>query len=100
MTHLAGPTIAGTSPSQWPLWHKANFLPQLGGKNSRTPSAPTRESSKSRYTRILSLSTGTSVIRVTAVDADDPTVDGHATVMYQILKGNEYFNIDNSGLYE
>lgn len=41
---------------------------------------------------------GTSVIRVTAVDADDPTVAGHATVMYQLLKGNEHFNIDNTGL--
>ncbi|XP_021025586.1 cadherin-5 [Mus caroli] len=41
---------------------------------------------------------GTSVIRVTAVDADDPTVAGHATVLYQIVKGNEYFSIDNSGL--
>ncbi|XP_031196939.1 cadherin-5 [Mastomys coucha] len=41
---------------------------------------------------------GTSVIRVTAVDADDPTVAGHATVLYQIVKGNEYFGIDNSGL--
>lgn len=41
---------------------------------------------------------GTSVIRVTAVDADDPTVAGHASVMYQIVNGNEYFAIDNSGL--
>nr|XP_048287423.1 cadherin-5 [Myodes glareolus]XP_048287432.1 cadherin-5 [Myodes glareolus] len=41
---------------------------------------------------------GTSIIRVTAVDADDPTVAGHATVMYQIVKGNEYFAIDNAGL--
>lgn len=41
---------------------------------------------------------GTSVIRVTATDADDPTVAGHATVLYQMVKGNEYFAIDNSGL--
>lgn len=41
---------------------------------------------------------GTSVIRVTAVDADDPTVAGHATVLYQIVNGNEHFSIDNSGL--
>ncbi|XP_070940780.1 cadherin-5 [Macaca nemestrina] len=40
---------------------------------------------------------GTSVISVTAVDADDPTVGDHASVMYQILKGKEYFAIDNSG---
>ncbi|XP_004843169.1 cadherin-5 isoform X2 [Heterocephalus glaber] len=41
---------------------------------------------------------GTSVMRLTAVDADDPTVADHATVMYQILKGGENFAIDNSGL--
>uniref|UniRef100_A0A8C5UYL6 Cadherin-5 n=1 Tax=Microcebus murinus TaxID=30608 RepID=A0A8C5UYL6_MICMU len=41
---------------------------------------------------------GTSVIRVTAMDADDPTVADHASVMYQILKGEEHFAIDNSGL--
>uniref|UniRef100_A0A2K6MF87 Cadherin-5 n=1 Tax=Rhinopithecus bieti TaxID=61621 RepID=A0A2K6MF87_RHIBE len=40
---------------------------------------------------------GTSVISVTAVDADDPTVGDHASVMYQILKGKEHFAIDNSG---
>uniref|UniRef100_A0A7N9IEJ0 Cadherin-5 n=1 Tax=Macaca fascicularis TaxID=9541 RepID=A0A7N9IEJ0_MACFA len=42
---------------------------------------------------------GTSVISVTAVDADDPTVGDHASVMYQILKGKEYFAIDNSAKY-
>lgn len=41
---------------------------------------------------------GTSVTRLTAMDADDPTVADHATVMYQILKGGENFAIDNSGL--
>ncbi|KAG8521772.1 Cadherin-5, partial [Galemys pyrenaicus] len=42
--------------------------------------------------------TGTSVIRVTAVDADDPTVADHASVIYQLLKGQEHFKIDNTGL--
>ncbi|NXG16567.1 CADH5 protein, partial [Grallaria varia] len=40
---------------------------------------------------------GTSVTKVTAVDADDPTVAGHATVTYQVIKGGEYFTIDDSG---
>ncbi|NXA06807.1 CADH5 protein, partial [Sapayoa aenigma] len=40
---------------------------------------------------------GTSVTKVTAVDADDPTVSGHATVTYQVIKGDEYFTIDDSG---
>ncbi|XP_014403280.1 PREDICTED: cadherin-5 [Myotis brandtii] len=41
---------------------------------------------------------GTSVFQLTAVDADDPTVAEHTTVMYHILKGDEYFGISNSGL--
>ncbi|ELW56766.1 Cadherin-5 [Tupaia chinensis] len=41
---------------------------------------------------------GTSVLRVTATDADDATVADHASVLYQVLKGEEYFAIDNSGL--
>lgn len=40
---------------------------------------------------------GTSVTKVTAVDADDPTVTGHATVTYQVIKGDEYFTVDDSG---
>ncbi|NWV02927.1 CADH5 protein, partial [Ptilonorhynchus violaceus] len=40
---------------------------------------------------------GTSVTKVTAVDADDPTVTGHATVTYEVIKGDEYFSIDDSG---
>ncbi|XP_074142654.1 cadherin-5 [Sminthopsis crassicaudata] len=40
---------------------------------------------------------GTSVTRVTAVDADDPTVLGHASVSYNIIRGREYFTIDGSG---
>lgn len=40
----------------------------------------------------------TSVIHLTAVDADDPTVADHASVMYHVLKGDEHFAIDNSGL--
>ncbi|XP_045148986.1 cadherin-5-like, partial [Echinops telfairi] len=43
---------------------------------------------------------GTSVIRVTAVDADDPTVADHTSVMYQILKGDDHFGIDESGLWD
>ncbi|NXX94360.1 CADH5 protein, partial [Centropus bengalensis] len=41
---------------------------------------------------------GTPVTKVTAVDADDPTVTGHATVTYQVIKGDEYFTVDDSGL--
>ncbi|ELK14461.1 cadherin-5 [Pteropus alecto] len=40
----------------------------------------------------------TSVIHLTAVDADDPTVADHASVMYHVLRGDEHFAIDNSGL--
>ncbi|XP_006863694.1 PREDICTED: cadherin-5 [Chrysochloris asiatica] len=41
---------------------------------------------------------GTSVIRLTAVDADDPTVSDHASVTYQVLKGDDVFGIDDSGV--
>ncbi|NWV00630.1 CADH5 protein, partial [Upupa epops] len=41
---------------------------------------------------------GTSVTKVTAVDADDPTVTGHATVTYQVIKGDEHFTVDDSGV--
>lgn len=41
---------------------------------------------------------GTSVIQVTAMDADDPTVADHASVVYQLTKGKENFDIRGSGL--
>uniref|UniRef100_A0A8C0IQ52 Cadherin-5 n=1 Tax=Chelonoidis abingdonii TaxID=106734 RepID=A0A8C0IQ52_CHEAB len=41
---------------------------------------------------------GTSVTKVTAVDADDPTVAGHATVIYQVIQGERYFTVDESGV--
>ncbi|XP_067396207.1 cadherin-5 [Emydura macquarii macquarii] len=41
---------------------------------------------------------GTSVTKVTAVDADDPTVAGHATVIYQVIQGEQYFTVDESGV--
>ncbi|KAF6287714.1 cadherin 5 [Rhinolophus ferrumequinum] len=41
---------------------------------------------------------GTSVTHLTAVDADDPTIADHTSVTYEVLKGNEYFAIDQSGL--
>ncbi|XP_065272514.1 cadherin-5 [Emys orbicularis] len=41
---------------------------------------------------------GTSVTKVTAVDADDPTVAGHATVIYQVIQGERYFTVDQSGV--
>lgn len=40
---------------------------------------------------------GTSVTKVTAVDADDPTLHSHATVFYKVIRGERYFNIDNQG---
>ncbi|XP_053304631.1 cadherin-5 [Spea bombifrons] len=41
--------------------------------------------------------TGTLVSTVTALDADDPTLSGHATVSYKIIKGQENFTINNQG---
>lgn len=86
-----------------PLEQSSLHSLSLGGRKNRTPSTPTGKWGEGRSHEQIhqnSLSTGTSVIRVTAVDADDPTVAGHATVLYQIVKGNEHFAIDNSGLYD
>ncbi|XP_048371915.1 cadherin-5 [Sphaerodactylus townsendi] len=41
---------------------------------------------------------GTSVTTVTAVDADDPTLLGYADVDYKVIKGENYFRIDKSGV--
>ncbi|XP_007450185.1 PREDICTED: cadherin-20-like [Lipotes vexillifer] len=38
---------------------------------------------------------GTSVIQVTATDADDPTYGNSARVMYSILQGQPYFSVDS-----
>ena len=40
------------------------------------------------------LSPGTSVIQVTAIDADDPTYGNSARVVYSILEGQPYFSVD------
>ncbi|XP_042294221.1 cadherin-5 [Sceloporus undulatus] len=40
---------------------------------------------------------GTSVTKVTAVDADDPTIHGHTDVFYKVIQGNQYFRIDKFG---
>ncbi|XP_029464038.1 cadherin-5 isoform X2 [Rhinatrema bivittatum] len=41
---------------------------------------------------------GTSVAKVLATDADDPTVAGFGQVTYQILEGGKYFTIHNDGI--
>ncbi|KAJ6666038.1 hypothetical protein lerEdw1_000942 [Lerista edwardsae] len=40
---------------------------------------------------------GTTVTKVTADDADDPTLQGHANVFYKVIRGERYFNIDKDG---
>nr|XP_028595495.1 cadherin-5 isoform X3 [Podarcis muralis] len=40
---------------------------------------------------------GTSVTKVTAVDADDPTILGNTRVSYKVIQGNQYFKIDDTG---
>lgn len=38
--------------------------------------------------------TGTSVIQITATDADDPTYGNSARIVYSVLQGQAYFSID------
>lgn len=40
------------------------------------------------------ISSGTSVIQVTATDADDATYGNSAKVVYSILEGQPYFSVD------
>ncbi len=42
----------------------------------------------------LSLSLGTSVIQVTATDADDPTYGNSAKLVYSVIQGQQYFTVD------
>lgn len=42
---------------------------------------------------MLSLSTGTSVMKVTASDADDPTYGSSARVVYSVLDGEKFFTV-------
>ncbi|RMC15952.1 hypothetical protein DUI87_08159 [Hirundo rustica rustica] len=43
---------------------------------------------------------GTSVLQVTATDADDPTYGNSARVVYSILQGQPYFSVDPKTEYE
>lgn len=40
------------------------------------------------------LFSGTSVLQVTASDADDPTYGNSARIVYSILQGQPYFSVD------
>lgn len=52
------------------------------------------------YLKSLSISNmllffpGTSVLQVTASDADDPTYGNSARIVYSILQGQPYFSVD------
>lgn len=43
---------------------------------------------------MLMLFPGTSVLQVTASDADDPTYGNSARIVYSILQGQPYFSVD------
>lgn len=44
--------------------------------------------------------TGTSITRVTATDADDPTYGNSARLVYGILQGQDQFSVDpQTGLF-
>ncbi len=43
---------------------------------------------------IMAFSLGTSVIKVTATDADDPTYGNSARLVYSILQGQPYFSVE------
>lgn len=41
-----------------------------------------------------SRSSGTSIIQVTATDADDPTYGNSAKLVYTLVQGQQYFSVD------
>lgn len=43
---------------------------------------------------LLPFFSGTSVIKVTATDADDPTYGNSARLVYSILQGQPYFSVE------
>lgn len=50
---------------------------------------------------LLSAVLGTSVIQVTASDADDPTYGNSAKLVYSILEGQPYFSVEaQTGIIE
>lgn len=42
----------------------------------------------------LSVPAGTSIIQVTATDADDPTYGNSAKLVYTLVQGQQYFSVD------
>lgn len=49
---------------------------------------------------LFSILLGTSIIQVSATDADDPTYGNSARVLYSILQGQPYFSVDSkTGIY-
>lgn len=48
-----------------------------------------------RFRAVVFYLSGTSVIQVTATDADDPTYGNSARVVYSILQGQPYFSVDS-----
>lgn len=43
---------------------------------------------------VLSIPSGTSIIQVTATDADDPTYGNSAKLVYTLVQGQQYFSVD------
>lgn len=81
---LDGPYLA-TVPEMSKIG-EVSFLPLLTGSYFKE---------KEPVTSLPSLSgAGTSVIQVSATDADDPTYGNSARVVYSILEGQPYFSVD------
>lgn len=93
-----------------PYWATVAEMSQIGknavekpqhGRGVRADSRGDNGPPGSRSTRsgelpssLLCVSAGTSVIQVTATDADDPTYGNSARVVYSILEGQPYFSVD------
>ncbi|KAJ3611268.1 hypothetical protein NHX12_021284 [Muraenolepis orangiensis] len=77
--------------TDWPLEPESQFIVKIQDINDnepRFPDGPYRASVPEMS------SIGTSVIQLTATDADDPTYGNSARVVYSILEGQPYFSVD------
>ncbi|KAL4631033.1 cadherin-6-like [Arapaima gigas] len=76
----------------WPLEPESEFIIKIHDINDNEP-----KFSKEVYTaNVPEMSdVGTSVIQVTATDADDATYGNSAKVVYSILQGQPYFSVES-----
>ncbi|OWK01662.1 hypothetical protein Celaphus_00017834 [Cervus elaphus hippelaphus] len=99
---LDGPYVA-TVPEMSPVGKAGRNDPEMSPVGSRhntckcfnTAIQACLQSGAARPEQVSTSLSGTSVIQVTATDADDPTYGNSARVVYSVLQGQPYFSVDS-----